>query len=107
MSTFLFVVPPLAGHITPLVAVADRLRDRGHRVVWSGEESIVRRLAGSGAEIHPCLAGPVDVDIRGAELRGYAGVRFLWEEFLVPLAEATYPAVVEAAVRSAADVLEG
>ncbi|MCM3925767.1 glycosyltransferase, partial [Frankia sp. AiPs1] len=105
MSTFLFVVPPLAGHITPLVAVADRLHDRGHRVVWSGEESIVRRLAGPDAEIHPCLAGPVDVDVRGAELRGYAGVRFLWEEFLVPLAEVTYPAVVEAAVRSGADVL--
>ncbi|MBL7499550.1 glycosyltransferase family 1 protein [Frankia sp. CNm7] len=97
MSRFLLVVPPLAGHITPLVAVADRLRALGHRVAWAGEPSLIRTLAGPDAEVHPALGGPVDVGGRGLGLRGYAAVQFLWEEFLIPLAEATHEAVADAA----------
>ncbi|OHV31316.1 MULTISPECIES: glycosyltransferase [Pseudofrankia] len=104
MSTFLLVVPPLTGHITPLVAVADRLHALGHRVDWCGEPSLVRRLAGPDAVVHPALGGPVDAG-SGLGLRGYAAVRFLWEELLIPLAESTHEAVADAAKRSGADLV--
>ncbi|MDT3442961.1 MULTISPECIES: glycosyltransferase [unclassified Pseudofrankia] len=104
MSTFLLVVPPLAGHITPLVAVAERLGALGHRVDWCGEPSLIRRLASPDAVVHPALGGPADPE-RGLGLRGYAAVRFLWEEFLIPLAESAHEAVADAARRSGADLV--
>lgn len=103
MSSFLLVVPPLTGHITPLVAVADQLRARGHRVAWSGEPSLIRALTGPDAEVHPAL-GPLGAG-DGLGLRGYAAAQFLWEQFLIPLAEATHESVTDAAKRCDADLV--
>lgn len=101
MSRFLFVVPPLTGHTLPTVAVARELVRRGHEVAWAGHADIVAGLLPEGARIY---------DVGGAEsvlamrershgLRGAAAFRFLWEEFLVPLATAMVPPV-EAAVEA-------
>ncbi|WP_405957628.1 glycosyltransferase [Streptomyces phaeochromogenes] len=96
MSGFLFVVPPLVGHINPTVGVAAELAARGHRVAWaSADPGLVRRLAGGEAVVFPC-AGPVltgEDGVRPAELRGPEALKFLWEKFLVPLAEAMAPGV--------------
>ena len=96
MSRFLFVVPPLVGHINPTVGVAAELTARGHRVAWaSADPGLVRRLAGDEAVVFPC-AGPVltgEDGVRPAELRGPEALKFLWERFLVPLAEAMAPGV--------------
>ncbi|MEU9957764.1 glycosyltransferase [Streptomyces sp. NPDC050982] len=96
MSRFLFVVPPLVGHINPTVGVAAVLTARGHRVAWaSADPGLVRRLAGDEALVFPC-AGPVltgEDGVRPAELRGPEALKFLWERFLVPLAEAMAPGV--------------
>jgi UDP:flavonoid glycosyltransferase YjiC (YdhE family) len=104
MSCFLFVVPPLTGHVTPLVAVARELRSRGHAVVWCGDRPLIHSLAGPGAVVHEC-PGPASGLEPGAGLRGYAAVRFLWEDLLVPLADSTVDAVADAAVRYRADVV--
>ncbi|MFD8415956.1 glycosyltransferase [Streptomyces sp. NPDC059650] len=107
MSSFLFVVPPLVGHVNPVVGVASALAARGHRVAWAGEPALVRRLAGPDAVVHPCPpdapegpgggpgAGVADSG-RPPDLRGPEALRFLWERFLVPLAEAMAPGVREA-----------
>ncbi|MFD3373135.1 MULTISPECIES: glycosyltransferase [unclassified Streptomyces] len=96
MSGFLFVVPPLVGHVNPTVGVAAELTARGHRVAWaSADPGLVRRLAGDEALVFPC-AGPVltgEDGMRPAELRGPEALKFLWERFLVPLAEAMAPGV--------------
>ncbi len=96
MSRFLFVVPPLVGHINPTVGVAAELTARGHRVAWaSADPGLVRRLAGDEALVFPC-AGPVltgEDGVRPPELRGPEALKFLWERFLVPLAEAMAPGV--------------
>ncbi|OIJ85911.1 glycosyl transferase [Streptomyces sp. MUSC 14] len=101
MSAFLFAVPPLTGHINPAVGVAARLAARGHRVAWAcAAPALVRRLAGPDAEVHGC-AGPVpgaDGVVRPPELRGAEALKFLWERYLLPLAEAMAPGV-GAAVR--------
>ncbi|MCC3770281.1 glycosyltransferase [Streptomyces sp. UNOC14_S4] len=94
MSRFLFVVPPLVGHVNPAVAVAAALTRRGHRVAWAGLPALVGELAGPGAEVHACAA-PADLR-RPPELRGVAALRFLWQDFLVPLATAMAPGVERA-----------
>ncbi|MEU5418349.1 glycosyltransferase [Streptomyces sp. NPDC020667] len=103
MSRFLFVVPPLVGHVNPAVAVAAALTRRGHRVAWAAYPGIVEELAGPGTEVHAC-----DVPSRlhrPPELRGVAALRFLWQDFLGPLALAMAPGVERAAVAFRPDVI--
>ncbi|MEV4744252.1 glycosyltransferase [Streptomyces sp. NPDC049555] len=103
MSRFLFVVPPLVGHVNPTVAVAAELTRRGHRVAWAGHPGLVGELAGPGAEVHPC-ATPADPH-RPPHLRGVAALRFLWQDFLAPLATAMAPGVERAAAVFRPDVV--
>ncbi|MFF4901265.1 glycosyltransferase [Streptomyces sp. NPDC001068] len=92
MSGFLFVVPPLVGHINPAVGVSAELGARGHRVAWvCPDPALLRRLAGPQARVYPC-AGTAE-GARPADLRGAEALKFLWEWFLVPLAEAMAPGV--------------
>ena len=107
MSRFLFVVPPLVGHVNPTVGVAAALVRQGHEVAWAGHAEFVARLVGPGATVFPCAVpesagGAVE---RPAELRGPAALKFLWETFLVPLAEAMIPGVEAAVDRFGPDVV--
>ncbi|MEV8031700.1 glycosyltransferase [Streptomyces sp. NPDC086182] len=108
MSGFLFVVPPLVGHINPAVGVADLLLARGHRVAWAcADPGLVGRLAGDRAPVFPC-AGPVPgvgEARRPPDLRGPEALKFLWEWYLLPLAEAMAPGVRAAVERFRPDVV--
>lgn len=108
MSRFLFVVPPLVGHINPTVGVAAELTSRGHRVAWASvDPAFVRRLTGDEATVFPC-AGPLldqEATVRPPDLRGPAALKFLWEDFLVPLAEAMAPEVAAAVEEFGPDVV--
>jgi zeaxanthin glucosyltransferase len=99
VTRFLFVVPPLVGHINPLVGVAAQLRADGHQVGWVGATESVTHLLGGDTEFYPRNSRlPSDIVVRRPpELRGFASLKFLWEEFLVPLAEQMAP-LVQAAV---------
>ncbi|MDT0377525.1 glycosyltransferase [Streptomyces sp. DSM 42041] len=92
MSRFLCVVPPLVGHVNPLVGVADELARRGHEVAWAGYGDQIRRLAGPAAEVFDC-AMPDGGLRRPPKLTGPAAFRFLWEEFFLPLADLMAPGV--------------
>ncbi|MGW1199493.1 glycosyltransferase [Streptomyces sp. NPDC002536] len=94
MSRFLFVVPALAGHINPVATVAAELTTRGHRVAWAAAPDAVRQATGRSTDVYPCAA-PEGVR-RAPGLRGAAALRFLWQDFLVPLAEAMAPGAQEA-----------
>lgn len=104
MGRFLFVVPPLVGHVNPAVGTAAVLAARGHDIAWAGHPELVRSLAGAGAVVHPC-ALPGDVPPRQAGLKGPAAFRFLWESFLVPLADAMAPGVRSAIAAYDPDVV--
>ena len=99
---YLFVVPPLAGHINPAVSVAESLRARGHRVAWVGHRTMLGRLLPADSTVF-ALDDEVPTDIadrasaRAHATRGAERLKFLWEEFFVPLARAMRPGV-EAAV---------
>ncbi|MGW2648508.1 glycosyltransferase [Streptomyces sp. NPDC001393] len=108
MSAFLFVVPPLTGHVNPAVGVAARLAARGHRVAWvCVDPALVRRLAGADAQVFGC-AGPVpgaEGAVRPPDLRGAEALKFLWEWYLLPLADAMAPGVRAAAEALRPDVV--
>ncbi|MFE4538497.1 glycosyltransferase [Streptomyces scopuliridis] len=96
MTRFLLVVPPLVGHINPLVGVAGELAQRGHPVAWAGQPDQIRRLAGPEVTVFDCPM-PAGGLVRPPELTGPAAFRFLWEEFFVPLADLMAPGI-EAAI---------
>ncbi|KOV89568.1 glycosyl transferase [Streptomyces sp. NRRL B-3648] len=104
----MFVVPPLTGHINPAVGVAARLGARGHRVAWAcADPALVRRLAGADAVVFGC-AGPVPGApgaVRPPDLRGAEALRFLWEGYLLPLADAMAPGVHAAVTGFRPDVV--
>ncbi|WP_438290986.1 glycosyltransferase [Streptomyces sp. HUAS TT7] len=104
MSRFLFVVPPLTGHINPAAAVAERLAAQGHTVAWVGESALIGRLVGQDAQVFAARC-PSSSLLRPQEIRGVAALKFLWEAFLLPLAEATVPVVDDAVTSFRPDVL--
>jgi MGT family glycosyltransferase len=106
MKRFLFVVPPLVGHINPTIGMAHALRERGHEVAWAGVPEVIRLLVGPQATVFPCAAPLLGAGgERPPEMRGPAALRFLWERFLCPLAGAMVPGVEAAVDAFGADVL--
>lgn len=101
---FLLVVPPLAGHVAPLRGVAAALTSRGHRVAWCGPCPELSTLV-SGPVFPAGDSGPFSLALRPPELRGFAALKYLWESYLVPLAEAMVPGVASAVVSFAPDVV--
>ncbi|MGW6274505.1 glycosyltransferase [Streptomyces sp. NPDC055060] len=104
MSRFLFVVPPLPGHITPAAAVAAELAGRGHDVAWAGQSAALDGLVATGHPVFPCADVPA-VDDRPRELRGAAALRFLWASYFAPLAYAMAPGVTAAVMEFGPDLL--
>jgi MGT family glycosyltransferase len=98
VSRFLFVVPPLTGHTNPTVSVGRELMARGHEVAWAAHKEVVGDLLPPGARLLPVseslsadLVGHITERARG--LRGASAFKFLWEEFLRPLAYSMVPGV--------------
>lgn len=90
MSRYLFVFPPLVGHVHPATGVADELHKRGHEVTWVVHQAAVGHLLGEGANVYPAgddfLEEAVELLSEHDRLRGAASLKFAWEKFLVPLA---------------------
>ncbi|MFB4308750.1 glycosyltransferase [Actinomadura sp. GTD37] len=103
---FLFAVPPLAGHVAPVAAVAAELARRGHKVAWTGHRPSLETFLRPGARIFS--AGGDDCTAardRWLELRGLDALRFLWEDFLLPLGHAMMPGVEQAVDRFRPDAV--
>ncbi|WP_435798502.1 glycosyltransferase [Streptomyces decoyicus] len=106
----LFVVPPLAGHVNPTIAVAAELTARGHQVAWTGPAAALAPLLPAGSLLYGAGDGDAadSTDVlhgRWRDLRGIAALRFLWAEVLIPLARAMLPGVHTAVEAFAPDVL--
>lgn len=96
---FMFVVPPLTGHVNPTVSLGYELAARGHAVTWAGPGGLIPRLLPEGAAFIPTNdarsmdAALSTVQARSIGLRGAAALKFLWEDVLFPLAGAMAPGV--------------
>jgi MGT family glycosyltransferase len=97
VSRFLFVVPPLAGHINPAVSVAEELAARGHEIAWAAHERIARPLLPEGATVFPLPETISDEALealhRPSGTRWIGRLRVVWEELFLPLARAMLPEV--------------
>src|SRR5258708_2141133 len=98
---FLFVVPPLTGHVNPALGIAGALAARGHDVAWAGSERLLRPMLGPDATVYQTGMRP----FRGQGDLGAAAVKSLWEAFAVPLARFTRPAVEKAVRQYRPDVI--
>jgi UDP:flavonoid glycosyltransferase YjiC (YdhE family) len=102
LSRFLVVVPPLAGHVNPTVAVGRELQRRGHEVAWAGHPELVAPLLPADCRLWPA-GGGFSVDAMAAararwlNLRAFAALAALWDEVLLPLGASMVDGV-EAAV---------
>ena len=111
MARFLFVVPPMTGHINPTQSVAAELVARGHQCAWVGYEAILSKVLPADATLYPLDTGEAsaeflaDIASRAQTLRGLAGLKFLWQDVLVPLGREMAAGVDDAATAFAADVL--
>jgi MGT family glycosyltransferase len=110
MGRFLFVVPPLSGHVNPTVSVGRELRKRGHEVAWTGLPGAVDPLLPADATFLPAgspqAVGFVD-DLRDRSkgLRAAAAFKFLWENVLLPLGYAMVEGVDHVVEQWRPDVL--
>jgi UDP:flavonoid glycosyltransferase YjiC (YdhE family) len=110
MARFLFVVPPLTGHVNPTVSVGHHLEKNGHQVAWVGYPRKVRPLLKEGAQLiglddrvyEQMEAGFAD---EAKKVRGLESLVFLWKKFLIPLARAMKSGVENAIDLFGPDVL--
>ena len=109
MSRYLFVVPPLTGHTNPAVGVASELIGRGHEVAWVAHEAVVGHLLPAGAVVFDpgdrFLHRAAELVGEREKLRGASALKFLWQEFLCPLALDMGPAVTDGLRSFAPDVV--
>jgi MGT family glycosyltransferase len=105
MAKFVFVVPPLTGHINPTLSVGAELLLRGHEVGWISLEAALREklppdgqlLLVSYEEDHAATQdGPRYLDaIQQKNVYGVESIKFLYDDVLIPLNRYMYPGIVQ------------
>jgi UDP:flavonoid glycosyltransferase YjiC (YdhE family) len=92
VGRFLFVTPPLAGHVNPALSLAGALADGGHDVAWAGHrEGMGDRLPPGTTffpvadRVPPDVQEAVDEDMRQSK-RGPAAIVAVWEDYVAPVA---------------------
>ncbi|TDC49299.1 glycosyltransferase [Actinomadura sp. KC345] len=107
---FLFAAPPADGPVAAGAAVAAELARRGHKVAWTGHRPSLESRLRPGSRIFSAVEEDFEKRMHAIrsdwlDLRGLAALRFLWEEFLVPLGHAMLPGVEKAIDRFRPDVV--
>jgi MGT family glycosyltransferase len=77
---FLFVVPPLAGHVNPTIPLGHELVRRGHEVAWAGYVDNVASLLGPSDHFIP-VGDKIAAEVEAASLRprlGPVGIMETW-----------------------------
>ncbi|WP_300671375.1 nucleotide disphospho-sugar-binding domain-containing protein [Desulfoluna sp.] len=117
MGRFLFVVPPLAGHINPTLSVGAQLLSCGHEVLWAGHEAL---LVGGDGPLGDRLPkggtfmavednmGPEDyrkIVKKSPSVSGLQSLKFLYEDVFIPMARGTMQGVASIVERVKPDVI--
>jgi MGT family glycosyltransferase len=109
-SRYLFVVPPLAGHVNPTFSIGRALIAAGHEVAWVGCGTRVRALLPKDLTLIPIEdSGISEVNeawlARAQSVSGLESFKFFYEDFLIPLAHAMLPGVEAAIAQFKPDVM--
>lgn len=99
---FLFICPPLLGHVNPTLAVGHELAARGHTVAWSSYEEPGARLVEPSDQFIPYGdAFPAELMdfVRQNRFHGPKGFMTKWVEVYVEPNRRTIPGI-EAAIQS-------
>ena len=105
MAKFVFVVPPLTGHINPTLSMGTALLERGHRVAWiTLDESLANKLP-VGGELLLISYDQNDQQKKDSEkyldiitkkiVYGIDSIKFLYEEVLIPLNRHSYEGIAD------------
>ena len=104
MAKFVFIVPPLTGHINPTLSLGTVLLERGHRVGWITLDQSLGDKLPLGGELLLIQYHEDDQQKKEAEkyldiitqkvVYGIDSVKFLYEEVLIPLNRHSYDGIV-------------
>lgn len=103
MARFVFVVPPLTGHINPTLSIGAVLLQQGHEVAWiSLDSALIEKLPEKGQLLlieytkddaqKQETAQYLDI-ITKKIVYGIDSIKFLYEEVLVPLNRHSYEGI--------------
>lgn len=96
MARILFVVPPLTGHINPAASVAVELAARGHHVAWAAHVELVGAQLPAGHTVFPLALDESfmrEASEQSQAMRGLESIRFLYQDFCLPLARHSLPSL--------------
>lgn len=89
MTKILVIVPPLTGHINPLLAVTSELQLGGARIAWAGHKAFLDQHLSQCSEVF--YLPEIDqsyIAEHSQRVRGLESIKFFYEHFLFPMAEA-------------------
>ncbi len=88
MANILFVVPPLTGHINPLLPLAADLAKRGHRIAWAGNLDVLQKHLTTNSVCYPLpVVESKVIEENSHKVRGLESVKFFYEQFYLPMAQ--------------------
>lgn len=103
MAKFVFVVPPLTGHINPTLSMGAALLDGGHRVAWITLDRSLGDKLPEGGELLVISYDQNDQLKKDSEkyldiitkkiVYGIDSIKFLYEEVLIPLNRHSYEGI--------------
>lgn len=105
MAKFVFVVPPLTGHVNPTLSIGATLLERGHEVAWISLDKNLSTKLPVGGELLLIEYDQTDEEKRESEnyldiiskkvVYGIDSIKFLYEEVLIPLNRHCYNGIVK------------
>ncbi len=117
MGKFLFIVPPLTGHINPTLSVGAELLNQGHQAAWACHEALatgfeltLKENLPDGAAFIPVrdkmtLDDYKRITEKSKKTKGIKSLKFLYEDVFIPMAKSTKTGIEEAVETFQPDVI--
>jgi len=104
MAKYVFIVPPLTGHVNPTLSIGAELLNRGHKVAWiSLDKNLISKLP-EGGQLLLIQYDQTDEEKQASEqyldiisqkvVYGIDSIKFLYEDVLIPLNRHCYNGII-------------
>jgi MGT family glycosyltransferase len=105
VARILFALPPLIGHLNPMLAVAAQLSAAGHELAWAIHTRQLGASLPDAARVFSLDAGDQVTTVVLPKVRGLESVRLFFEDYALPMAEQSLPLIEQAALSFKPDVM--